>query len=71
MKVPKTTEQLVGMRKLVLAFAALVTLALGLVLILAFKQLTDVKWDAWVLAVAGVATAYITGNLVAKKLDKR
>jgi hypothetical protein len=70
-KAPKTSEALLGQRKFLIALSALVVMVLGLVLVLAFKQLTDPKWQAWCIAVAGICGAYITGNLVAKKLDRK
>lgn len=64
------TNGLIGKRKLYLAALGLVVLLVGLVLLLAFKQLSDAKWNSWVYATAGVCGAYITGNLVSKAIDR-
>jgi len=56
-----------GMRKVWVSAAVIVTLLLGLVIMLAFKALSDGMWTAWCVAVAGTGGAYATANVVAKK----
>jgi hypothetical protein len=57
-----------GMRKWWMAAIVVAALLLGLVIMLAFKALTDSMWTAWCSAVAGTGVAYGTANVVAKKI---
>ena len=59
-----------GMRKVWVTFAAIGTLLIGLVLLLAFKNLTDGMWTAWCVAVAGMGGAYAAANVVTKAVTK-
>ena len=64
-----------GLRKWWMTAIVVGALVVGLVVAFAFKQMTDPKWNAWCLAVAGTGTAYATANVVTKvvggKPDKR
>lgn len=50
-----------------MAGGALMVMLLGLVTMLAFRQLTPEMWSTWCYATAGIAAAYLTSNVVAKK----
>ena len=68
-KVKAQPTPLVGERKLLVAVVAVVTLLLGLVILLIFKQFTEGMWTAWCLAVAGMGGVYTAGNVVSKVID--
>lgn len=55
-------------RKFWMTIAGLVTLTLGLVLVLAFEELSDVKFTAWGTAVGAVVLGGFTANVVTKKI---
>lgn len=40
---------------------------LGLVVLLAFRKMETSMWSTWCYATAGVAGAYLTSNVVAKR----
>jgi hypothetical protein len=56
-----------GLRKWWMSAIVVGALVVGLVIVLAFKAMTDGMWTAWCLAVAGTGGAYATANVVAKK----
>jgi hypothetical protein len=57
-----------GERKLVMAVIIAGVLLVGLLIILAFKQLSDGMWTAWCIAVAGDGLGYATANVVTKTI---
>lgn len=67
--VPQTNETMAGMRKWWLAVIVVATLLIGLVIMLAFKRLTDPMWTAWCTAVAGTGFTYGAANVVTKVID--
>jgi hypothetical protein len=56
-----------GMRKWWMSMVVVGALLLGLVVMLAFKALTDAMWTAWCIAVAGTGGVYATANVVVKR----
>ena len=57
-----------GERKWWMSAIIAAVLLLGLVIMLAFKQLTDGMWTAWCTAVAGTGLGYATANVITKKI---
>lgn len=57
-----------NMRKWYMAVIVAGVLLAGLVIMLAFKQMTDGMWTAWCLAVAGDGVGYATANVVSKTI---
>lgn len=55
-----------GLRKWWMTAIVVGALLVGLVIMLAFKRLTDPMWTAWCLSVAGTGGAYGAANVVSK-----
>lgn len=47
---------------------SIAALLVGLVVLLAFKALTDAMWTAWCASVAGSGTVGVVANVVQKKI---
>jgi hypothetical protein len=58
------------MRKVLVTGAVILTLIIGLVLMLAFKVMTEGMWTAWIAGVAGSGGLYATANVVTKVVSK-
>jgi hypothetical protein len=56
-----------GLRKWWMSAIVVGALLLGLVIMLAFKAMTEGMWTAWCLAVGGTGGTYAVANVVAKK----
>jgi hypothetical protein len=57
-----------GMRKFWVSLIVIGALLLGLVVMLAFKALTEGMWTAWCVSVASTGGAYAVANVVTKKV---
>jgi hypothetical protein len=57
-----------GTRKVWMTFVVVGALLLGLVITLAFKQMTDAMFTAWCASISGTGLVGIAANVVSKKI---
>jgi peptidoglycan/LPS O-acetylase OafA/YrhL len=57
-----------GMRKFWMTAIVVAALLAGLVIVLAFKAMTDGMWTAWCSSVAGTGLVGVAANVVTKKI---